>query len=324
MIERLPSLNALKAFEAAARHLSFSKAAEELYVTPAAISHQIKGLEDYLGVQLFHRLNRALVLTEAAQAALPKLQEGFACLAEAVQEIHNHDGQQTVTVWAAPSFAAKWLVARLNRFAALHPGIDLQVSASESLIDDKSSRGAITDSLRNHAIDVAIPFGQGEYPDYRVDKLFSVSVVPLCSPSLLEGEHPLRQPEDLIYHTLIHDDTGYKGRPDWPAWLETAGVDGVDTTRGLHFNHVSLALQAAIDGQGVVLSLKPLAADDLAAGRLIIPFDLSLPVEYAYYVICPEATAERPEITAFREWLLDEAGQRKAGQGSTKHLSQIY
>lgn len=157
-----------------------------------------------------------------------------------------------------------------------------------------------------------------------MEKLFSVSVVPLCSPHLLKGEHPLRRPEDLRHHTLIHDDTAHKGRPDWQDWLETAGVKGVDATRGLHFNHVSLVLQAAIDGQGVVLSLKPLAADDLAAGRLIIPFDFSLPVEYAYYVVCPETTAERFKITAFREWLLDEAGQHEAGEGSTKHLSQVY
>lgn len=310
MAERLPPLNALRAFEAAARHLSFSQAAEELHVTPTAISHQIKGLEAYLGAPLFHRLNRALVLTENGQAALPKLQEGFACLAEAVRELQDPpDQQRPLTVWAPPSFTAKWLVPRLPHFAALHSGIDLRVSASDSQLDRGLTPGAVLDGLRKEGIDVAIRFGHGDYPSCQVDKLFAVSVVALCSPNLLEGEHPLRRPEDLRHHALIHDETAYAGRPDWATWLEAAGVDGVDATRGLHFNHVSLAMEAAVEGQGVVLSLTPLAADDLAAGRLISPFTLRLPVPYAYYVICPEEAAEQFEIAAFRGWLLEEAGR---------------
>lgn len=156
-----------------------------------------------------------------------------------------------------------------------------------------------------------------------MDKLFSVSVVPLCSPRLLEGKHPLRQPKDLRYHTLIHDTTAYQGRPGWRAWLKAAGVEGMDATRDLHFNHLSLALEAAIDAQGVVLSLKPLTADDLAAGHLVIPFDLSLSMEYAYYVICPKAAAERPEITAFREWLLGEAKRQEDSDSSHLHHPEI-
>jgi LysR family glycine cleavage system transcriptional activator len=313
MAERLPPLNALRAFEAAARHLSFSQAAAELHVTPTAISHQIKGLEAYLGVTLFHRLNRALVLTENGRAALPKLQKGFAYLAEAVRAMQGPGKRRPLTVWAAPSLTAKWLVPRLPRFAARHPDIDLQVSASDSQLDREFSPGTVHDSLHQAGIDVAIRFGYGEYPGCRVDKLFAAAVVPLCSPCLLKGTHPLRRPEDLRYHALIHDDSAYAGRPDWADWLKAAGAEGIDVTRGLHFNHVALAMEAAAGGQGVVLSLTPLAADDLAAGRLVIPFDFSLPVPHAYYVICPEKTAEQPDIAAFREWLLEEAGAMLSG-----------
>lgn len=309
MAERLPSLNALRAFEAAARHLSFSQAAEELHVTPTAVSHQIRGLEESLGVLLFHRLQRGLALTEHSRAALPKLQEGFACLAESVREMQGPDRQKPLTVWAAPSFTAKWLVPRLQRFAALHPDIDLRVTASDSQMDVDPAPVTVLDDLHREGVDVAIRFGHGEYPGCRVDKLFEVSLVPLCSPRLMEGDPPLRRPEDLRHHALIHDDTAYAGRPDWKAWLEAVGVEGVDATRGLHFNHVSLAMEAAADGQGVVLSLKPLAAEDIAAGRLAIPFDISLPVPYAYYVVCPEEAGEQPEIAAFRQWLLDEAAE---------------
>jgi LysR family glycine cleavage system transcriptional activator len=307
MAERLPSLNALRAFEAAARNLSFTRAAAELHVTPTAISHQIKGLEAYLGVMLFHRLNRALVLTENGRSALPKLQEGFACLSEAVRTIQTPDKRPSITVSVAPSLTAKWLVSRLPRFAARHPDIDLQVSASDHQLDRGSTPSAVRDGLYQAGTDVAIRFGHGNYPGLRVDMLFGATLVPLCSPRLLTGEHPLRQPEDLRYHALIHDDSAYTGRPDWIDFFKAAGVQGVDMTRGLHFSHVSLAMEAAASGQGVVLSLTPLAADDLATGRLVIPFDLCLPVPYAYYMVCLEERAEQPDIATFRAWLLEEA-----------------
>ena len=310
MHQHLPPLTALRAFEAAARHLSFSKAAEELYVTTAAISHQIKGLEDYLGAQLFHRLNRGLELTEIGKAGLPKLREGFANLALGVQEMRGEAKSNAFRVAVTPSFASKWLVPRLQRFAAAHPAIDLRIIASMDVMDAASPA---SDIFRNDDIDVAIQFGKGHYPDCRVDRLFSVCAVPLCSPRLLQGKHPLRHPEDLRHHTLLHDDTAYDGHPDWDDWLKIAGVQGVDTARGLHFNHVSLALESAIDGQGVALSLKPLAMVDIAAGRLVMPFDIILPLPYAYYVISPEASAEQPEIVAFRTWLLEEAQQEETG-----------
>jgi len=306
--QNLPPFTALRAFEAAARHLSFSKAAEELHVTSAAISHQIKGLEDFLDVQVFRRLNRGLELTEVGKAGLPKLHEGFDCLTDAVLKMRGQAKNAGLTVAATPSFASKWLVPRLQRFAADHSDIDLRISAGMNFIDGGNSDDP-SDIFRNSDIDIAIQFGKGVYPGCRVDKLFSVSAAPLCSPRLLKGKYPLRTPEDLRHHTLLHDDTVYEGRPDWSAWLELAGVEGVDVLRGVHFNHVSLALESAIDGQGVVFSLLPLAAGDINAKRLVIPFDLILPLPYSYYVISPEATAYQAEIATFREWLLKEAGQ---------------
>ncbi len=311
MADHLP-LNALKAFEAAARHLSFSKAADELHVTPAAISQQIKTLEDLLGIQLFHRLHRSLALTRAGQAGLPKLSEGFLRLNEGIRSMREQEDSCHLTVWAAPSFAAKWLVPRLHRFADRYPDIDLRISASIDLIDNAETRPSLSaETFQQHNVDIAIRFGSGNYPGCRVDKLLGVNAVPLCSPRLLENgqKHPLRRPDDLRYHTLLHDDTVYEGRPDWANWLKAAGVEGIDASHGLHFNHVSLALEAAADGQGVVLSMQPLAAADLAAGRLVMPFELSIPLQSAYYVISLEQAAgdNHIKIVAFREWLLQEA-----------------
>ena len=309
MPERLPPLNALKAFEAAARHLSVSKAAAELSVSAGAVSHQIRNLEAFLGVQLFHRLNHGLGLTAAGQAALPSMREGFGRLADAVQQMRNGRRQDALRVAAPPSFAAKWLVGRLSRFATGHPDLDIVLSANPDLIDEGLGPEAGNGGLRvpDPDIDLAIWFGAGRYPGARVDKLAAVSAVPLCSPRLLAGEGGLRQPDDLRHHTLIHDDTAYAGRPDWGAWLAALEVRGVDASRGLRFNHSALALEAAAEGQGVVLSLRLLALADLAAGRLVEPFDFALTLRSAYYIVSPEATADRPDSVAFRSWLLAEA-----------------
>jgi LysR family glycine cleavage system transcriptional activator len=230
---RLPPLNALRAFEVAARHLSFRRAAEELHVTPAAISHQIKALEDRLGIELFSRLNPGLELTQVAKAVLPKIQQRFGCLAEAVKRVRDHDTETALTVWSAPSLAAKWLVPRLHRFTDRHPGIDLRINVSAEMLDLRPAAGRLADELRRHSVDMAIPFGGSDYPGCRVDGLFAVSLVPLCSPRLFQGKHPLRRPEDLRYHTLIHDDTAYEGegQPGWSTWLEAAHVEGVDSSR---------------------------------------------------------------------------------------------
>ena len=307
MALRLPPLNGLRAFEAAARHLSFQKAAEELHVTPAAISHQIKGLEENLGVQLFHRGNRVLELTDGARLCLPKLQEGFDCLREAIERLRSEQDTVTLEVGVAPSLAAKWLMPRLHRFIAAHPEIDVRIFADAHLID-YSERGPGTPSGDG---DVCIRFGTGHYSGYRADKLFDVSLLPMCSPKLLEGEHALREPEDLRHHTLLHDGVAYfeHGGTNWEVWLKAAGVEGVDAARGAHFNHTALALEAAVDGSGVVLATPIVAASDLASGRLIRPFALSLPSDFSYYVISQEAKADAPAVASFRDWLFEEANR---------------
>jgi LysR family transcriptional regulator, glycine cleavage system transcriptional activator len=311
MAERLPPLNALKAFEAAARAASVTRAARELNVSPAAVSHQIRNLEAYLGVQLFERLNRAVRLTPAGEAALPLLRDGFGRLAEAVQQLRAHDGRRTLRISAPPSFAAKWLAPRLSRYAAVDPEVDIRLAADDALF--ASAEEAAAASGQGGDVDLAIRFGPPEAighasSDGRSDKLLDVSALPLCSPDLLETR-PLRRPEDLRHHTLLHDDTDYPEHPSWRAWLEAAGVDasprrGIDPARGPRFNQAAQALEAAIAGQGVVLTLLPLARADLAAGRLMAPFALALPLRSAYWLI---GDAGPETADGFRRWLLAEA-----------------
>lgn len=312
MSQQLPPLNALRAFEAVARHLSFTKAAAELNVTRAAISHQIKFLEEFLGFALIERHNRTLVLTKAAVAALPPLRSGFDHLAQAVSLMHGERQAESITVWAASSFASKWLVPRLHRFSREHPDIDMKISGDAGLVDTDTATesGAMDGVFRSHQVDVMIRFGFGHYAGCRVDKLLSVSAAPLCSPALVSEvhPHPLRAPSDLVFHTLLHDDTAYVGHPRWADWLALHGVSGVNAKRGLHFNHVSLAMEAAIDGQGVLLSIKNLAQCDIEAGRLCIPFALDMPLEQAYYIVRPQYEGVRQRaVNAFVAWLQTEA-----------------
>lgn len=312
MAYRLPPLNALRAFEAAARHGSFKLAAEELHVTPAAVSHQVKALEDYLGVKLFLRLVRSLRITEEGRAALPKLREGFECLEAAVERMNRHGDTGILTVSVPPSFAARWLVPRLNLFTTAHPEVNLRIFTSPAAVDRDRAAASLEATPMDPGeplSDVSIRFGAGRYPGCRVDKLFSVDYVPVCSPALLTGRHPLRQPEDLRRHMLLHDDTipDVAERPGWEEWLKTAGVQGVDGSRGPRFNGSVLALEAAEDGLGVALGMRPMVAQELAQGRLVIPFDISIPSRYAYYLVCGKAVAERPAVAPFRHWLLREA-----------------
>ncbi|SEA80660.1 transcriptional regulator, LysR family [Thiothrix caldifontis] len=312
MSQQLPPLNALRAFEAVARHLSFTKAAAELNVTRAAISHQIKFLEDYLGFALLERKNRTIILSKGAEAALPKLRQGFDCLADAVHLMRSEAHSERITVCAAPSFASKWLIPRLHRFSRQHPEIDMQINSNVGLVDaDLQQGGGVMDTFfRQNQVDVVIGFGAGLYAGDSVERLFAVSAVPVCSPVLVSTEHPhpLRVPEDLAFHTLLHDDTNYVGHPRWEKWLKLQGVVGVNANRGLHFNHVSLALDAAVDGQGVLLGIKLLAQSDIETGRLCIPFDLPMPLEHAYYVFRPQQIQVNQRASdVFVEWLLAEA-----------------
>ena len=317
----LPPLNALRAFECAARHRSFRKAALELHVTPAAISHQDKALEDLLGVQLFRRVTRGLELTAEAQASLPKLAEGFDALAGAVALLRAPPAVTTVRVGAAPSFAGKWLTPRLHGFVAAHPDADIRIIASTRFIDprQRSADDFDRDDIQDADIDIAIRFGSGRYADRQANRLFDVRATPMCSPQLLEGPHPLLTPDDLRHHTLLHDDTlaQDEGGADWNTWLKAAGVAGVDTTRGTHFNHASLGLDAAIDGAGVVLSYPVLASSDLARGRLVAPFAISVPVDFGYFVVSANGARDQPVIAAFHQWLVEEARQdRHASTGA--------
>jgi LysR family glycine cleavage system transcriptional activator len=231
MARNLPPLNSLRAFEAAARHLSFTKAAEELHVTPAAISHQIKALEEQLGVPLFRRLTRALRLTEAGQAALPPMRDGFDRLADAVDLLRAHEESGAITVSLDPSFAAKWLVPRLDRFRAAHPDLDLRLDATDKLAD-----------FQRDNVDLAIRYGGGNYPGLEVERLLSEEIFPVCSPKLLEGSAPLAQPGDLRHHTLIHLewDSEDVTAPTWRMWLLAAGIHDIDFTRGPVFSMTSL------------------------------------------------------------------------------------
>ncbi|MGH8445936.1 MAG: transcriptional regulator GcvA [Solimonas sp.] len=308
---RLPPLNALRAFEAAARHSSVYKAAQELHVTPAAVSHQIKSLEEHLGVVLFKRLPRRIELTPAGEACLPKLTAAFAQMAEAVAAAQQlaHAGRLMVSV--PPALAAKWLIPRLSKFRDTNPDIDLRISARQTLVD--RARGEFDQSANLlEGGDIAIRFGDGDYPGLASHKLFTSYSLPMCSPKLLEaGPHPLREPDDLRHHTLLHYEndnaTVDVGRPNWASWLKAAGVRGVNTRRGPTFNHVTLAMQAAADGLGVVLGIPLMAGEEVADGRLVAPFALSLPTGASYYLVHQEAMSRDPSLVAFRDWMLAEA-----------------
>ena len=289
MLRHIPGLQSLKAFDASARHLNFTRAAAELNVTPAAVSHQIKELEEAIGVPLFQRTSRHMQLTR--QGPLQKL-----------RQVEN---PTQVRVTVSPSRAAKWLVPRLDRFLESVPGADVRIDVSSEPLD-----------FDREDIDVAIRFGDGNYPGLVVEKLFHDTLFPVCSPELLKGGKKLREPKDLLQFTLIHLDWEAQGAvwPNWRMWMLAAGVKDFNDTRGLHFSQTSLALQAAIDGNGVALGDSTLVGDDLASGRLVKPFELSLrsPAQFAYHLITRRDTAERPMTKAFRNWIIAEAA---ASQG---------
>ena len=315
MYSRLPPLNALKAFESVGRHLSVKRASAELNVTPAAVSHQIKALEDFLGVKLFHRRKRGLELTDAARACLPRLREGFESLAQAVERLRVHKGGAMLTVSVAPSFAARWLMPRLHRFLEAHPDFDVRVSARLRQSAEGRRRGIAAERATINTwlsdSDVAILYGRGDYPGFQVDKLFDLTITPICSPRLLTvPEHPLLRPADLKYQLLLHDDTGdlYDGVSFWEVWLKAAGVQDVDLSHGAHFSHAVLAFEAAAEGHGVVATMPLLAESDLIAARLVTPFALRAPLQSSYYLVS-DAARDRSDVASFRKWLLEETAK---------------
>jgi LysR family glycine cleavage system transcriptional activator len=294
----LPPLSALRAFEAAARLQSFSKAADELNVTPAAISHQIAALEADLGVSLFNRRNRAVELTSSARVLLPGLSEAFGGIQASVRRLRSHNDTGMLTVTASPSFAGKWLVQRLHRFQEQHPDIDVRISATDALVD-----------LTRGDFDIAIRYGTGRYPGLVIELLLKNEVFPACSPELLRNGPPLETPADLRNHVLLHDQQTDRDplAPSWPMWLKAAGVNDAQASHGLSFSANVLALEAAIAGHGVTLAYSTTAAADIAAGRLVRLFSLSLPDTFAYYIAAAPAALERPKVKAFRDWLRREA-----------------
>ena len=308
MATSLP-LNALNAFVVAARAGSFSKAAEELHVTPAAVSQQIRQLEDLLEVALFHRLNRGLALTEAGKAGLSDLESGFDSIQTAVRRIQSAESRKELTIWASPSFASKWLMPRMHRFVAAHPSIDLRISGSVSLIDSDTSAPALSaETLKSHNIDLAIRFGRGVYPGCEVEKLMDVDAVTLCSPDYLKNTQlPMpKKPEDLLKCTLLHDESPYEGRPKWSDWFKHNGVKSHDAAHNIYFNSVLLALSAAVAGQGVVLTLEQLAQDDINEGRLLPLFEIREEVAQAYHLVMLKDALHDSKVKAFRDWMWTE------------------
>jgi LysR family glycine cleavage system transcriptional activator len=290
MNPRLPSLNGLKAFEAAARQRSFTRAAVELGVTQTAVSHQIKRLEEQLGRPLFVWRNRTLGLTETGTAYLPAVRAAFDQLREATERLRHADEKGVLTVSTLASFAVKWLVPRLGGFQAQNPEIDVRISTSLALVD-----------FAREDVDIAIRYGRGRWPGVQSSYLVKEDCVPVCSPALADGDPPLRRPEDLKRHTLLRV-TGYDDQ--WRMWLTAAGVSGVEPSRGPMFDDDLAALEAAIRGLGVALIGAPIAEGDLSAGRLVTPFALALPDDAAYYVVAPAEGPERPKVKRFRDWLL--------------------
>jgi LysR family glycine cleavage system transcriptional activator len=299
---RLPPLNALRAFEAAARHLNFSRAADELSVTPGAVSQQIQNLEDYVGAALFKRTPKGLLLTDAAQTALPALREAFDRLAEAASLLTAAVDGRRLTLTAPPSFAAKWLVPRLGAFEQAHPQVDVWLSAAIELVD-----------LAAGEVDVAIRYGAGRYPGLEVHRLFSETVIPVASPEHLATQ-PLITPADLANHILLHDGSPDldDSCPDWSMWLAARGLKTIDGMRGPRFNQSSLVIEAAVNGRGVALAKRTLAQADLEAGRLVAPLQIATAVDFAYYLVHPKAKGRLPQVKAFVSWIEAEAMAHEA------------
>jgi LysR family glycine cleavage system transcriptional activator len=302
----LPPLNALRAFEAIARHLSFAKAADELHVTPAALSHQIRALEQQLGLELFHRRTRAIELTEAGELIYPGLHAGFESVRNAIGQLDRTREGNVLVISATPGLVAKWLMPRLWRFLHAHPDIDARVAATMKLAD-----------FGGDGVDVAIRMSTGHHPDLHVEKLFEDSMLPVCSPRLVE--QGLKSVADLARFPLIHHDIPMSMRapPRWADWLSVAGAQGIDATRGLRVNVADHALDAAVAGAGVSLSFKLIASDDVHSGRLVSPFGPELPLTVGYFFVCPKGHETRPKVRAFHDWLYAEIAETKAKWAAT-------
>ena len=300
----LPPLNALRAFEATARHLSMKEAAAELAVTPGAVSQLVRGLEQRLGTQLFRRSNRAMVLTEAGQRYFAPIRHAFREIGEATRRLRATPDAGVLTVSAPPAFAASWLVPRLGRFRALHSDIELNITTTRGLANFLAD-----------GVDVAVRHGLGRYPGLRSDRITTIAMIPVCSPDLLAGRR-LHGPADLLALPLLHD----AERTEWSLWFQAQGVPHIDhaASSGISFDDQMLLIRAAASGQGVALVTETLARPELEQGSLMRALDIAWPQEFAYWLVCPRATAEQRKIAVFRDWLLGEGRQvnRRARQAS--------
>jgi LysR family glycine cleavage system transcriptional activator len=293
MARRLPPLNAVKAFEAAARSESFTRAAEELNVTQGAVSHQVKALEDTLGVKLFNRERQRLVITEAGREYLAVIRDALDRIAAGTERLVQRQSSGVLTVSTSPDFAAKWLVIRLGRFAESHPEIDLRISATAHYID-----------FAREEVDLAIRHGDGNWAGLDVVRLCSEQLFPVCSPKLVSGRNRITKAADLLKFPLLRLDDW----KNWSRWFDAAGV-AAPVTQGPVLNRASMLIDAAVDGQGIALARTTLAAWDLINGRLIRPIDVSLRMSNTYWIVCPKVTSSVPKVATFRNWLLAEAAE---------------
>jgi LysR family glycine cleavage system transcriptional activator len=296
--DRLPPLNALRAFEAVARKLSFARAAEELHVTKAAVAQQVRLLEQEIGAPLVERSGRGLALTESGAAGALGLAEGFSILSRAARAMREAKGRRFLVINASASFAATWLVGRIGKFKALHPEIDVLLDANP-----------MDDSLDSATTDALVRWGAGDFRGLATTLLFKEDVFPVCTPELAEGDNPLRSPEDLRRHTLLHLEWSpiHASWPTWSDWLKAAGAREVEARHGVWFNNMAMAIRAAAQGQGVALTSFAIAADELAAGRLVAPFSTSVRTPFGYYFLCRPDEAGKARIKALREFLVEEA-----------------
>lgn len=307
MKRSLLPLNALRAFDAAARHMSFKLAADDLSVTPAAISQQIRSLEDFLGVELFRRTNRSLVLTETAQLSLAPLKQAFEHMEEAVDILTDAKSSNVLKVSVSPSFASKWLVPRIANFYSRRPDAIVKIEATLH----------VTDFMAEDT-DLAIRYGSGDYSGLYVEEILRETIFPVCAPNVIEGGETCKTACEVLQHTLIHDDSFVEddSAPNWSMWLKAAGVAVPDGVPALHFNNNALAIEAAAAGRGVALARSVIAEEDLKAGRLVKPFGEGVPVDFAHYIVCPEDKLKSELVQEFTDWLREETGAYRAEENT--------
>jgi LysR family glycine cleavage system transcriptional activator len=306
MEHQLPPLNALRAFEATARHLSVKNAADELCVTPGAVSQLVKTLELHLGVQLFRRVNRGVVLTDAGQAYLPPVRNAFRQISDATQKVAVPAETGLLTVSATPFFASAWLVPRLKSFQDAHPDIDLQVLTSNALAD-----------FSRDGVDVAIRHGMGQYPGLASQRVLTVEMVPVAAPALVAEHGKPKKPADLLKWPRVND----ADRKGWRLWFEAQGIEDAGPARGPSFDDAGLLLQAVLAGQGAALLPAAMMAPEIEQGRLVQLSKVTWLEDFAYYLVCPEGSRDRPKVAAFRDWLLGAVRQKSASSGSRKRAS---